>query len=366
MEFLTKHARKINVFAGMDGFVDEIVHVVDKREDFANFTRIETIADFGTRIMGAAGLSANVELVPVKTKLGGNGPIFCNALNSLGASVVYAGSLGKPNIHPIFREFAEQCEVYSLCEPGLTDALEFSDGKLMFGKHKSLAEVNWQSLKQAMGGTAVIAEKIANAELLAMTNWTMLPNMNSIWEGIINEVFPLLPEREVRPIAFFDLADPEKREKQDILSALRLIAQFEGKFRTILGLNEKESYQIAKVVGANIVRLKNTETTRSQLNELLGAIYPKLNIHCLVVHPVKCAAAQTKDGFFYTDGPYCEKPLLTTGAGDNFNAGFCYAQTIGLDPQSSLIAGVSTSGWYVRNAASPNLADLRMFMEDVK
>jgi len=65
----------LHMIIGLDGFVDEIIHVVDKRQSFSDFTRIEYMGEFGGRISKAAGLSTNIEFVPQQTKLGGNGPI---------------------------------------------------------------------------------------------------------------------------------------------------------------------------------------------------------------------------------------------------------------------------------------------------
>ena len=70
----------LTAFVGLDGFVDEILHVVDKRYDAVRFDRIPTIAAYAQRLAAAAGRSTNVELVNVLTKLGGNGPIMANAL----------------------------------------------------------------------------------------------------------------------------------------------------------------------------------------------------------------------------------------------------------------------------------------------
>ena len=71
---------KLTAFVGLDGFVDEILHVVDKRYDATRFDRVPTIAAYASRLAAAAGKSANIELVNVMTKLGGNGPIMANAL----------------------------------------------------------------------------------------------------------------------------------------------------------------------------------------------------------------------------------------------------------------------------------------------
>ncbi|MDR2648638.1 MAG: carbohydrate kinase family protein [Clostridiales bacterium] len=345
----------LNMIIGVDGFVDEIIHVVDKRQDFNNFTRIGLIEELGDRIVKAAGLSANIEFVVQQTKLGGNGPIYSNALIEYGVSLTYIGAIGLPDIHPVFKPMADRtAAVYSLCDPGHTDALEFTDGKLMLGKYSGLSVITWERFKEVLGGADKIAEIIRQCHLFGMENWTMVPNMSGIWEGLINEVFPLLPDKDEKPIAFFDLADPEKRTKTDILNAMALIGKFESKFKTILGLNEKELYEIAAVFGVN----------ENSLKSAAEAVYKKLGVYCLVVHPTKEAICVINNEYYQADGPYCAQPKLTTGAGDNFNAGFCLAQSLGLDPLSSLLLGVSTSGYYVRNAQSPNFENLLNFLRD--
>ena len=347
--------KRLNMIIGVDGFVDEIIHVVDKRQDFENFTRMTKISDLGGRVNNAAGLSTNIEFVVELTKLGGNGPILSNALIEYGVGLTYVGALGCPDIHPVFKPMAERCKVFSLCEPGHTDAVEFEDGKLMLGKHKTLKEITWKRFKEVAGSPEQIAEMINTCDLFGMENWTMIPHMSELWRGMIEEVFPLL--RGKRAIAFFDLADPEKRTKADILDALGLIGKFEEKFDTILGLNEKELHEVAEVYG---IAEKSGD---SGLEETVREVYARLGIGCLVVHPTKEAVCAVGKEYFQQDGPYCAQPVLTTGAGDNFNAGFCLGRALGLEPQLSLALGVYTSGYYVRNAKSPAIDALLEFIE---
>src|SRR6266478_344400 len=173
-------AGQLTAFIGLDGFVDEILHVVDKRESAERYLRLATISQFAARIAAAAGKSTNVELVSQLTKLGGNGPIMANALASFGLKVSYLGNLGYPNLHPVFADFAKVAEVFSLAEPGYTEAVEFEDGKIMLGKHGSLKDVTWQNIKNRFG-----EEKFANlftsADLVGFVNWIMLAYMSDIW-----------------------------------------------------------------------------------------------------------------------------------------------------------------------------------------
>ena len=46
------------------------------------------------------------------------------------------------------------------------------------------------------------------------------------------------------------------------------------------------------------------------------------------------------------------------------NAGFCFGQVLGLSVQLSLLLGVVTSGYYVRNSKSPTLEDIINFLEN--
>jgi hypothetical protein len=248
-------------------------------------------------------------------------------------------------------------KVYGLCEPALTDALEFTDGKLMLGKHGTLRDITWERVKDALGGAAAIAEIVSRCHLFGMENWTMIPHMSAIWEGLINEVFPLMKTGASKPLAFFDLADPEKRTKDDILNAMVLIGRFGERFNAILGLNEKELYEIADVFGVDT-------TENRSLARTMPKVYERLGVYCLVVHPVKEAACCIGGEYCHVDGPFCERPVLTTGAGDNFNAGFCLGQALSLGAEDSLLLGVCTSGYYVRHAKSPTFEQVITFIGD--
>jgi hypothetical protein len=94
-------AGRMTAFVGLDGFVDEILHVVDKRDSADSFQRLATISQLAGRVAAAAGKSTNIEIVNRVTKLGGNGPIMANALASFGLKVTYLGNLGWPNLHPV-------------------------------------------------------------------------------------------------------------------------------------------------------------------------------------------------------------------------------------------------------------------------
>jgi sugar/nucleoside kinase (ribokinase family) len=349
-------ASQMSAFVGLDGFVDEILHVVDKRENADSYQRLPTIAKFAERLAAAAGKSTNVELVNKFTKLGGNGPIMANALASLGLKVTYLGNLGYPNLHPIFDEFAKNAEVHSIAEPGHTDAVEFDDGKIMLGKQESLKQVNWENISTRYGKVKFTA-KFSTADLVGFVNWTMLAAMSEIWAAIQKEICPALngPRRKI----FFDLADPEKRPKKDIQEALDLILGFEKYFDVILGLNEKETHEVGEVLS-----LDTKDQSPEGLSALAISIQAKLPINTLVVHPTHYALAVSAGKASLVEGPFTAKPLITTGAGDHFNSGFCLGKLLGFDNAASVLTGVATSGHYVRTGHSPSISDLAALMKN--
>jgi sugar/nucleoside kinase (ribokinase family) len=343
-------ASRMTAFVGLDGFVDEILHAVDKRESADKYSRVPTIAQFAQRLAAAAGHSTNVELVSQMTKLGGNGPIMANALAGFGLQVTYLGILGYPNLHPVFTEFSRRAQIHSIAEPGYTDALEFEDGKIMLGKHQSLRQMNWENIKGRFG-LEKFTRLFAGADLIGFVNWTMLTSMSNIWSAVQAEICPGMkgPRRSL----FIDLADPEKRTQQDILEALRLITGFEKYFDVILGLNEKEGYEIGETLGLN-----TSDHSPAGLAALCQGIHERLAVNSLVIHPTEYALASSSDGVALVKGPFTPKPKITTGAGDHFNSGFCLGKLLGLPTERCLLTGVTTSGFYVRTGQSPDLASL--------
>lgn len=345
---------------GFDGFVDKIVKPVDQRHGPGDqFTPIDTIDGFGRRISAAAGKSTNIELYPTLEKLGGNGPIMANALRSLGHQTRYIGALGKPEIHPVFKEFAAQTEAISIEEPGVTHAVEFTDGKIMLGNMANLDHVNYAAIVSAMGEGKFI-DLISRMDSISMVNWTMLNGMGNIFESLLTTVFPNLGPHENRHF-FFDLADPQKRSDGDILAALKQISRFEQHGHVTFGLNFKESQHIARLLGKPA-----GENEPELLQQLCLDIREELDISCVVVHPTNACACATKEGSAYVKPPYCEAPVITTGAGDHFNAGFLTGRKMGLSATSSLVLAGSVSGFYVRNAKSPSLNDIDNFITQWK
>ena len=349
------------VVVGLDGFVDTILHVVAQRQTADDYTRMTETREFAGRISEAAGRSANFEFIPKMVKLGGNGPIMANAFCSFGAPVTYLGNLGSPNIDAVFSDFVARCErVVSVAEPARTDAIEFEDGKLMCGKSETLKDVNWENILRHLPLEELKA-LFVRSPLISLVNWTMILHMSDILRSVLRDIAPTLP-----PLAdgskrwmFFDLADPAKRTRDDIADFLDIAMQFQRYFRVVLGLNYQEARQIGGVLG-----MPEPGDAPAEVAGYAAQMQSRLQLETVVIHPTHFAAAADAHGQAHVAGPFTPRPLITTGAGDHFNAGFCLGRLLGGGLEESLGLGVGTSGFYVRKAKSPSLEELRDFLAE--
>ncbi|MDA0345770.1 MAG: carbohydrate kinase family protein [Verrucomicrobia bacterium] len=363
VEHLSKHGSDVsqkNALVGFDGFIDRITSVVDKRYGQGDqFERMDTIEVFGNRVLAAAGQSANIELFVNFEKLGGNGPIMANALLNAGVNTRYIGALGDKTIRPVFEEFAKNTGAISIVNPGITHALEFTDGKIMLGTMSSLDEISYDSiLKHISEGE--FFDLLSRQDLISMVNWTMIPNMTQLFVDLLDKVIPNLPPRDIKHY-YFDLADPEKRPANEIEEVLRTISRFQNHGQVTLGLNLAEAKQVYGILGQSEI-----EADAQGLKTMASSIRNELNLGCVVVHPKESAACATKEDTFWIPGPYTDKPKITTGAGDHFNAGFSTAQLLGFPPLVCLTIGVCFSGHYVRTGESPSLEDIKNFIQNWK
>jgi sugar/nucleoside kinase (ribokinase family) len=351
-EMIEQTEKETSILCGFDGFVDEICHVVDKRQDIDSYTRIKTISDYAERIGRASKQSTNIELITKQMRMGGNGPLLAAGMLNLGSTVFYIGALGKTKVHPIFSEFTQKTDQFiSISDPGNTIALEFYDGKLMMGKMEQLKEVSWNNLAKQLS-EAELKNILKQADLVAVTNWTMLANLPSIL-SVLKKMIEKMDKKE-RPVFFFDLADPNKRSAADIAGILEFLSDLQFHTSVVLGMNNQESIAISDVLNIS----------EANIPERAGRIRSRLNLGGIVIHPINGAALATKNGIWWQGGPYTETPKSTTGAGDKFNAGLCYAWQNGLSEQQCLIVATGMSGYYVRYGSTPSKKGLVKFLHN--
>ena len=345
------------VYAGFDGFVDRLTDVVDSRRSADSYERVGTIGALADRVRGAAGRSANLELVTTREQMGGNGALLAKAAGTLGLDTIFVGTVGAGGVMDVFEPLRRVCaQVRSVAAPGQTDALEFDDGKLLLGRPASLNAVTWEAVVLAAGGAAAWRESLGG-RLLAMGNWTMTPGMTAIWRALARDVLPGSGCAGV----FLDLADPAKRTDEDLCGALGAMREMGAQVPVTLGLNVAEAARVARVLGVEGPPGGGAVSP----DELVGVarrVQETAGLGSVAVHTHRGAALADAGGSESFGGPFTARPVFSTGAGDHFNAGLCAGLLLEVSRGARLALGAGCGGWLVRRGASPTAGELAGFL----
>lgn len=336
--------------AGFDAVVDQVAHVIRSISPNQKKTYFRTITEFSDYIRSKAGLSGSLELETVREKVGGNMAIYSNALGRLGVTMHCIGSFGNP-IGDVFSDMDPHCTCYGICEPGFCQALEFDDGKIMLASMEKLCQITWNRLETQIGQDALL-QWTAQDHVIALLNWSELAGSTALFRTFYQKLLEQQP-MDKHKYLFVDISDASRRQMADIQEVLPLFRQFSKRRAVVLSVNENECRLLGKAAG---IFCADLEEQARQLREQAGVDY-------LVLHLMDRAMAFTSAGTAIRPGYYVERPLFSTGGGDNFNAGFTFGLLSGLSVEDCLSLGNAVSGYYVRQGESPDLEQVIQFLD---
>lgn len=344
MEILESPARPFTVTAGFDGYVDSILRVCRKASanGASYFQRMD---EWGDYLKGKSGKSCSLELRLQEEKIGGNMPIFSKALAKLGMTLNCIGAMGFPKPLPLFQDLPENCRLYSVCSPGFCEALEFDDGKVMLARNEAVDRLDFPALLKELPVPKLL-ELAEGSQLLAFFNWSEIKGSTGIWRGLLREVFPKLSERKR---LFLDLSDCSQRPGEELEEAVSLIQDFSRYCKVILSLNRGEAEALGRVLGFS----------EKEGAEQMLRLRKELSADTAVLHLPNGGIAVNASGVWGRPNLFLENPRLSTGGGDNFNAGFVFALLLNCSLEEALICANAVSGYYVSQGESPNAAQLR-------
>jgi len=337
---------------GFDGFIDT----------FMTMKAPATMAEFGPKVEKAAGIAASYESEHKGDKFGGNGPLIASALSDIFSNKIdltYIGAMGAEEVLPIYKEALEGKirTLYTLAEPAHSDCLEFEDGKVMLCDMRSCAKITWDRLIDKIGQDK-LDEALKDCRFIGAVNWGKLPHVGEIWTNLAKQLSEIgVPKKKV---AFFmDLAEFEARPMEDREKLLQLLPDITAQCHTMLSFNLKEAWQMADSFEGDFHGKKDP----ASVAELAVFLKKHIDVDRIIIHPNDGAACASADGCTYLPGPYCKKPLISTGAGDNFGAGCIAACLEGLDNLGILLAGNCASGHYVRSGNSASFQDMANLLD---
>lgn len=332
---------------GFDGFIDTFIELESP----------DSMEAFGPKVAEAAGIATSFTARHQGDRFGGNGPLFASALHSFfdeGVDITYIGAMGDGEILPVFREALEgkMKRLVSLAEPAHSDCLEFRDGKVMLSDLRTCSDIHWERLLERMDRSELEAE-VKNCNFIGAVNWGKLVKVGTIWKGL-SETLESVGRREDKVPFFMDLAEFEQRPLEDQKELVELVGSITSTCDTILSFNLKEAWQMAEVFGGNF----KGEKKPGKIAELAAFLFAEIGVDRIVIHPNDGAACASAQGAIYVPGPFCQKPLISTGAGDTFGAGVMSARLLGLSDAALVTCGACASGYYVRTGKFPSLSQI--------
>ncbi len=337
------------VTTGFDGFVDSILRV-KRSEDGGQTPYFETIKEFGQYVAGKAGKSGSLETELQQSKLGGNMPNFASCLAALGVSVNCIGAMGWPELNPAFKPLEKKARLFSVCNPGRCDSLEFTDGKLMLAENGEIGTLDYALLAQRLDGD-VLEKLFASAHLLALLNWSEMRQATSLWRGVLALLLSRPGADRSMPV-FMDFSDCSARTAEEVAEVAALVAEFGRHFKVILSLNQNEVEQMAAKLGLP-----------GEPKEATAALFDTFCCQALIIHLTNGCYFRSGEDEGFIPNQVVEAPAILTGGGDNFNAGFVFAHLSGLGIRQALGVANAVSGYYVVTGHSPSRAELKEWMK---
>jgi hypothetical protein len=335
---------------GFDGYIDRIVRLKKNQMDPSDF--FEYIGDFARHIQEQPGSSQDIAIKRISEKIGGNGPLMAESLAVKNVAVSCIGAFGYPEINSSFDELSKKAALFSVEQNAFTLALEFNDAKIMLAETETLDCIDWKKLVSVLGEEKLGA-LIQEVDIVGITNWSGLSKSNDILEGILGILSRSC--QGGKRLCFFDLADPSGKSREQFRDLFRLMEKLSPWFDIILGLNRKE----AILVYNHFFNCREKSFDETMAVKLADAIALKE----VVIHGAGLAAVADKKNYRTVQGITIQSPVILTGAGDNFNAGYCLGKLCGFDIISCLYLADISASLYVQQGFSADIDAIITYIE---
>jgi sugar/nucleoside kinase (ribokinase family) len=329
------------IFLGIDGFVDEVWEIVETRTSHWDFEVFKEMKRFAQMIFrcGTGGFSH--EIIRKRRSYGGFTANTGQSVGRLGGNPILVGLFGREKLDDAFQTLAGNYEVISVGNPALSSIYEFNDGKIILPYIEEVMDFNWERLTKAVPSEK-LKTILSQSDIIALGYWSLTPAFDEIVSNICALIEPGSNKR-----MFFDFADLRKKDAESLRKTLELLAALNNKIPMTLSLNEHEA------------ELLFGHYQRDFSDKTIEYVRKKTGLDELVVHtPHFSAGASAAEGVAVVKQDCCEYPVITTGAGDNFNGGYLIARLAGLGLAERLAVANAATHAYVRKGYSPDRAEL--------
>jgi sugar/nucleoside kinase (ribokinase family) len=335
-----------DVVFGFDGYVDN-VRRAGTNAGAADSDRIRTLREFGEEIVTSAAADSSLSISWERhgQRTGGHVSHLSRAYQTLGFDPTLVGMCGDP-VRDIFEQEFEACTLYSLGDPGITDAIEFDDGKLMLMENGGAATLDWETIRSRVG-VETLVDELDGAKLLGIGYWAVMPEMAGILDGLRETVFPQLVDPPERVL--LDPANIRELDREILKSIVAATARLAEVVDVTVSANRYETKELAAALGAH---------ASDELVSDARAAFDSLAVDRFVGHSVNESVVISDDGTTNVRVAPVESPELTTSAGDHFNAGLSLGLVEGMGDGEAVVLGNALAREFVRTGETPSYDDV--------
>lgn len=336
---------------GFDGYIDQVREIVDERQDRASYSRLRNLHELGDQISTAAAEERSIlmEWVRSEKRTGGHACHVPRALEQFGYRVTMYGMYGKPPKEIFVDEFRHS-EIRSIGEPSYVDAIDLEDGKFMLTDSGDVQSLDWDTLISEVDFDR-LADDLDGAALLGMGYWAEISDMISIFDGLADELFPTLssPPEHV----LIDPSDVGKRPTSEIRSGKDALRKIDRISPVTMSANRFETKAIADSLTYD----------GSDRSDPAAIAREQLGITRFISHEKTQSILTSESESVRMGIPKTDEPVLSTGAGDHFNAGVVIGLIHDLSPEEIVALGNAVAGCFVRQGKSPSHENVRAFLD---
>ncbi|GGN90120.1 MULTISPECIES: hypothetical protein [Haloarcula] len=339
------------VVFGFDGYLDRVREVVADRTDPDTYERLATIAAFGERVdrSVAADSSLTFEWLEEGRRTGGHTCHLARAFGTWSFDPTLVGMYGDP-VHEAFEAEFGEFDLNSMGAPGITDAVEFDDGKLMLSEIGDTMHLDWADIDERFGHDRLV-QRLDGADLLGMGYWSEAPNLPDILDGLCD----VWNDIETPPDhVLVDPGDVRKLDADRLRAGREAIGRLDEVTGVVVSSNRAETGVLADAFAGEAER--TFETAAEAVHEALDPTW-------FVGHGVDRSVVVSPAGTESVSVPSVDDPELTTSSGDHFNAGLGLGLVTGLSPAAAVVVGNAVAGHFVRTADQPSLREVRSFVD---
>lgn len=327
---------------GFDGIIDNVRTMVDTRHSPEEFDRLATLAALRERVGAsvAADSSLTIEWELSGQRTGGHACHLSRAFNRLGGETTLLGTYGDP-VREIFESEFSESTIVSIGTPGVCDAVEFDDGKLLLTDFGEAAELDWELLTDRLD-VEELADHLDGSDVLGVGYWNITSALPELVATLVEETWP---RQESPPgTVFVDPGDIRNLPDEQVRAGAECLAAADETVPVTVSANRTETAKIATALGG---------TESGNLREDAETAHAGLGVETFVGHGRSESVGVDGSETVAIDAPTTDSPTLTTSAGDHFNVGFLLGQLHGLSLAPSTVLGNAVAGSFVRTGEAP-------------